>query len=468
MALVSGVGAGSGLDISSLVTQLVQAEAATRNAPLNRREARAKAQISAFAKVSSGFSSLQSALGAFKGSGMFGARSFTSSGSGFATARASGGGTPATTGSFEVVVDQLAAAQRLRFNELASSASLDPGTLTLSFGSGPEDSFEVSLAGGETVRQLAAAINTQANGRGISASVISSETGESLVLTGVKTGEDHAFSVTQTSGSGNLSLFETGTPANFTELAAAQDARAYLDGVLVTSASNTLNDAIEGVQIELLKLTDGIAENPANVRITVTEDRSPLRSALAGLVKGYNAAMDAVRETSAVNLESKTASTLTGDALVRGAANQIRSALGNLISEAGKSGIDLGLSSDLQGKISFDQAKLNAALVSNPQAVSALLEGDDSVLQRGLGSTVERLLSPNEGFAQRTDSLKRQVDTVGTQRETVQRQLDMIEARYRRQFTALDALIGQLNATSSFLGQQLASLPGMAPSSRSG
>lgn len=468
MALISGVGAGSGLDISGLVSQLVQAEAFSRNAPLNRREARAKAQISAFAKVSSGFSSLQSALGAFKSSSLFGARSFSSDNAGFATARASASGGPAAAGSFEVVVDRLATAQRLRFNELASSTTLDPGTLTFNFGSGPDDSFEVTLQGGETLRQLAAAINSQANGRGLSASVISSASGDSLVLTGAKTGVDNAFSVTQTSGSGNLALFETGTPANFTELSPAEDARAFLDGVLVTSASNTLSGVLDGVDVQLLKLTDGANDNPTNVRITIAEDRAPLRNGIANLVKGYNAAIDAIRETSAFNPETQTGSTLTGDALVRGAANQIRGALGDLIAEAGRAGIDLGLSSDLQGRISFDQAKFDAAIASNPQAVSALIEGDDSALQRGLGAAVDRLLGSGQGFSQRTDSLNRQLETVGTQREAVQRQLELIEARYRRQFTALDALIGQLNATSSFLGQQLASLPGFASSNNNG
>lgn len=460
MAITSSVGAGSGLDISGLVTQLVEAERASRSAPINRRESKAKAQISAFGTIKSAFDKLKTSLDALKPGALFTGRTITTSSADHVAVKAASGST-ASVGSLDVVVDRLASAHKIRFTEQPAETELAAGTLRFTYGSGPDANFDIEITeDNNSLRKLAAAINDK--NTGLTASVVSSASGESLVLTAKATGADSTISITQTAGAGDLSAFETANAANFTELAEAQDARAYIDGVLVTSATNTLSDAVEGLELTLKKVTDGSNNGPTQATITVGENLAPARSAIEALVKAYNEANDALRAQTAYNADTNTASTLTGDPLARSTGDQIRRALGELIGEAGANGIDLGLSTDLNGKLSFNTSKFDAAIAANPEGVRNLLSGDNSALQRRLGTPVGNLLSSNGSFAKRTESLESTVAQAATQRTDMERRLSQIEERYRKQFIALDTLLGKLASTSNYLSQQLASLPGAA------
>lgn len=458
MALVSSVGAGSGLDISGMVQQLVDAERSQRSAPINRREAKAKAQISAYASIKSAFDKLKTSIDALKAENLFKGRTVSTTSAEYVSVKSATGATP-DIGSYEVVVDQLASAHKIRFNEIAKDTELASGTLRFSYGTGEADNFEIEITeDNNSVRQLAAAIN--AKKAGISATVVATETGESLVLTSSRTGVDGAISVSQVGGSGDLSAFETGNAANFTELNEAKDARAYIDGLLVTSSSNTLTDAIDGVELTLKKVTNGVDSAPDKATISITENLANARTAIENMVKAYNETVDALKAQTAYNAETKTASTLTGDALARSAGDQIRRALGELMGEAGAAGVDLGLSSDLSGKLSFNTTKFDTAMAENGDAVRNLLSGDNSALQRLLGTPVAGMLGSDGALTRRTDSLNEQVAAAGEQREAMEKRLSQIEERYRRQFIALDTLLGKLASTSNYLSQQLASLPG--------
>ncbi|GIX36244.1 MAG: flagellar hook-associated protein 2 [Lysobacteraceae bacterium] len=456
MGITSGIGAGSGLDIGGLVSQLVAAERAAPSAALNRREARANAQISALSSLKGAFSALQSAVTAFRSDSLFQARSFSSTQQDYVVAVASGSAA-AAIGSFEVVVDRLASAQRIRFNELAEGAPLQEGTLSIQFGPDAEDTLSVDVQAGDTLRQLAAAIN--AKGKPVSATVVRSDTGESLVLSSGRTGAAYTLSVTQTGGSGDLSFLETANPANFTELAAAQDARAFVDGLEVTGSSNTLSGVVEGVDLVLKKVTDGIDGRPANARISVSESLDALKGALQSFVANYNEARAKLAEATSFDLKTKTAAALNGDAVARNAGIQIQNALSELIAESGKLGIDLGLATDATGKLSFDASKFDSAHAADPAAVRTLLKGEDGVLNQRFAARLDGLLGDEGAFTVRQRALDAQLEEVARQREALDLRMQQVEARYRKQFTALDALVGRLSSTSNFLAQQLASLP---------
>jgi flagellar hook-associated protein 2 len=427
----------------------VQAEAAAPSAAINRREAKANAQISALATVKSAFAKMQTAVNALKSDSLFSARTFSSDQSDYVTAKAGSGS--AALGSFEVVVDRLAQANKIRFNETPNGTS---------FGPDAEDRIEVSVdSSNNTLRQLAASINAQAGGQGVSASVIGSASGETLVLTALNSGADSALSVTPAASGSNLDAFDTGTPTNFTEIDAAQDARAFIDGVEVSSSSNTLSDVLDGVSLTLIKLTDGSGSNPSNARITVAENVSGAKSALSNFVKAYNDAF------TAFDLKAKTAAALNGDALVRGAGDQLRRALGQVINDVATAGLGSVLSSDATGKLSFDASAFDSAYSADPAAVQGLFSGASGSVATRFAATLDSLLGDGGSFAQRSESLQARLTEAGAARERLDARLEQVEARYRRQFVALDALIGQLGQTSSFLNQQLSSLPGVAPPS---
>jgi flagellar hook-associated protein 2 len=73
-----------------------------------------------------------------------------------------------------------------------------------------------------------------------------------------------------------------------------------------------------------------------------------------------------------------------------------------------------------------------------------------------------RLLDNDGPLAGRTGGINRTIRDIAGQRDVLERRLDMIEKRYRAQFSALDTMIASMTKTSNFLTQQLANLPGAA------
>ncbi len=457
MGLVSTVGLGSGLNIQSLVTQLVSAERLPADTALTKREARAQAQLTSLGTVKGAFSQLQTALNALKADGLFDGRSITSSDNGKLTAKAHGD-TAAATGSFDIEIESIATVQKLRSDAtLVPTADTELGTGTLTFTIG-DDSFDIVVdSSNNTLTGLAEAINTASSD--VSAAVVRGDDGYSLTLTATNAGSAGAFSIAQTAGGSTLADFtyDPDAPADGLDVVtAATDAVIYVDGVKRTSGSNTVTDAIAGVELILVKPT----EAGDTIKVGITADTSGARKAIESFVSAYNGAVSAIRNVSAYNPDTGVAAPLNGDALIRGAGSRLRSELGDALTAIATSGIDFGLKTDLDGKLSFDATKFAEASANSPVGLRSLLAGESGVLYANLSGYVDGLLeTDNGGFALRTATLEGTIESVSTDREALDRRMQSFEDRVRRQFIALDGLIGKLNSTGQYLSQQLASLP---------
>src|SRR5690606_9401053 len=131
------------------------------------------------------------------------------------------------------------------------------GTLTLKVGDG--DAFDVTIdAGKGTLADIRDAINSQAAGKGVSATLVNGDSGQVLVLSSGKTGAAGALTVSASGGDGGLSVLAT-TGGTLTEVAAAQDAVVHVDGITRTSSTNTLTDLVDGITLTLTKAKPGEA-----------------------------------------------------------------------------------------------------------------------------------------------------------------------------------------------------------------
>src|SRR5690606_30186726 len=147
-----------------------------------------------FGTIKSAFDKLKTSLDALKPGSLFTGRTITTSSADHVAVKAASDGT-AAVGSIDVVVDRLASAHKIRFNELPADSELGVGTLRFTYGSGPDANFDIAITEeNNSLRQLAAAINDK--NAGITASVVSSASGESLVLTAKSTGAESTISVT--------------------------------------------------------------------------------------------------------------------------------------------------------------------------------------------------------------------------------------------------------------------------------
>jgi flagellar hook-associated protein 2 len=282
-----------------------------------------------------------------------------------------------------------------------------------------------------------------------------------LTLTAKTTGAANALTVAQAGGDGGLAALQypKSGGTGLTQIIQPLDAKAKIDGVEVTSATNTITGAIDGVEIDLKKAND-----PGNTSsVTVQFDQPGAQKLIDALVKSYNSVVDAVKSVASYDASSQKAGPLFGDLGVTNLVDQLRRALGSPVA-----GVDssvnmlskIGVTFDLDGHLGADDTKVAAALSTNFKDVGTLFADKNVGVGAKLGQLLDPYLESGGVFDGRNDSLKASISDIDDQRRQLSNRLDALQARYLDQFNALDTLLAQMQSTSSFLTQQLANLPG--------
>jgi flagellar hook-associated protein 2 len=443
MASITSAGIGSGLNVTELVGQLVAAERAPADNRLNAMETSTKAQISAFGSIKAALSGVESALKKLDGAGGLPGRKATVGADAGFTASA---GTSAALGTYSVIVEKLAIAHKLQSAAVTSGDHVGNGTLTLQVGSG--DAFDVTIEAGKgTLADIRDAINAQAAGKGVTATLVNGDAGQVLVLSSDKTGSAGAMTISASGGDGGLSVLAT-TGGTMTEVAPAQDALVKVDGISRTSSSNTLTDLVDGITLSLTKAKPGEAFS-----LEVGSDASTLKASMLGFISAYNTALGALRTQSAAGGEGKTAGPLSGDAAPRAIAASLRNAIGNNYAELSA----IGLKTAVDGSLSLDGAKFDTALAANPGVVKNLL-GEDADFGKNMRDMLHNYVGAQGLLTDRGKGLDIRMKSLTQQRAALDARMERLEASYRRQFTALDAMMAQMQSTSSYITQQLGAL----------
>lgn len=459
--MLTSTGIGSGIDINSLVSDLVSAEGAPKIALFDKKEATLSAQISAYGLFKSALSDLQSSFAALADDNTYITRSATSSDKTKFTATADA---TAAFGSYDLEITQLAEAHKLSSSGFTDTSTVvGTGSLTLAVGS---DSFTITLDDdNKTLGGIRDAINNDPNNTGITATIINVDDGvggteSRLVLTSDDTGADNNITVTAINGGeGDLQqLVYDPLPGsgvtNLVERNPAQDAIVLIDNQTVSSSSNTLSNPIEGISISLLDADPG-----NQMTLNIELNSTTVKSAISTLVENYN---NYVETQQGITGYAETGSgALIGDALTRSASNQIRSqvtqSVDSITTEL-NSLAALGIVSDRNGFLIIDGSKLDEAIADDIDSVKALFSADDGIATR-LETTVNEYVKANGLLDSKTSSLNESIDDITDQREQLNIHLASLEARLFDQFIIMDALVGQLNATSTSLTQAFANLP---------
>ncbi|HLM52062.1 MAG TPA: flagellar filament capping protein FliD [Pseudoxanthomonas sp.] len=441
-------GIGTGLDITGMVKQLVAADRAPADASLNRIESGAKFKLSALGTVKSAFNALEGALKALKAPDAFDTRSVRS-GTESVLAASAGKSTP--TGTYSVEVLALASANKwVGATPTASTQTFGAGRLTLNVGS---ETLTIDIAQGSSLAQVRTAIDSAARGKGVQASVLTSNGGQYLSLSSDKTGAANAISLSVSTGGSDLQALVGGLQ----QRTPAADARISIDGLVIAAGGNRVSDAVPGLVLDLK--TEGIS------RVTVGGDAASSRKVVQDFVSAYNSALNAINAATKYDAANNRPSALTGDAQMRGAAGQLRSVMGSLLGELSAAGLDartLGLqtkgypSSD--GTLVLDGAKFDAAMAANPEKIRSAFTGASGFAGR-LEASVASYLGNEGAFTQRSNSLDAQLKDVASRRSALDQRMEAVGNRYKAQFVAMDAMVAQMNSTSSYLAQQIAGLP---------
>ena len=471
MAAISSPGIGSGLDVNSIVTQLVALERQPITL-LQQQATSVQTKLSIYGQIQSKLSALRDAAAALTQASTWGQTL------GSTTDPASVGVTTSSTtrpGRYSVMVTALAAAQSNATS--ASYASPDAvfgeGTLQIELGTWTGASFaaktgatSVSVTigpGARTLAQVRDAINgAQA---GVTASVLSDASGARLVLRSAATGAENGFRVAVTDidgGNGDasgLSALAYDPQAGVTAMTLAQgaaNAQATIDNLPVTSASNTLAGVIDGITLNLARVTT------APVQVDAASDQEAIRKKIDAFTTAYNDINSLLATQTRYDDATKIAGQLQGDSAALGIRSQLRRMLGTT---TGGSSVfsrlsDIGFDVKTDGSISVNATKLNNGL-ANLAEITRLFSNSDPLVPAndGIATQLRRLtdgMLAFDGTVQtHTDGLQSRLELNRDRQDRLEDRVTRIEARLRAQYAALDTQMNQLAGLSGYVQQQI-------------
>ena len=448
---ISSPGIGSGLDVSSIVSKMMELE----RRPLSLLETKASsidAKISSYGQIKSAMSGLYDAAKGLTDLDTWRGKQFTTGNKDVVTGSAT---SAATAASFSLAVTSLAKSQSMASGSIASGATMGAdGQITLQkgrwddagtgFTAGTSPSIQISISATDTLADVAAKITN--SGSGITAVVLKSASGDRLLVRGTETGQDNGFSLS-VQGGGLLG------GAGMTTTESAKDAEFTVNGIPVTSASNTVADVVPGVTLNLLKTT---GETP--VEISVGSDKESIKKKVEAFQQAFNKISSMLTDLAKYDATTKTAGTLQGDSTVR----SLQTALRGLVSQMADNGMrlpDLGLdvkydTATGRSTMALDAKKLDAALNDMPRLEEALtasgtglitrirdfafaangVEGDITTRTNGLNTTKKRNESAMDDMETRL----------------TQRQVNLL-----KQYQALDAKMATMSSLGSFITSQV-------------
>lgn len=381
--MLTATGIGSGLDIESLVSQLVAAERSPVESRLVNREASLTAELSGLGSLKSAVAAFQSGFSLLNTLATFGQKGATSSDSDAVTASASQN---AAAGEYSIAVSQLATAHSLASGTYDSAASeVGTGTITIRFGStdytppdpGPEsyDGFTVNPDRGTATITIDSGNNTLAgikdaiNGAdiGVNAVIVNDGGGYRLLLNSAESGADNSVEISISSDGDGNNLDGTGLSAlafnsaavNLSQTVAAQNAVFSVNGLNIESSGNVASDVISGVNLTLKQVT----ESP--VTLSITENQASVSKAIETFVNGYNQFINTYNQLTAYDPDTGNAGTLQGDIAARSIASRIKQVIGSAVSGVNgpfSSLSELGITTQDDGTLAIDSARLNEQL----------------------------------------------------------------------------------------------------------
>ena len=473
MSSISSLGVGSGLDAESIVTKLMSLERQPIT-NLQSLQTDMKTQLSAVGSLKSLLSTLQDKVQALSSTTLWSQSTATSSDATVVSATTSTG---AATGAYQVSVQALAAGQTVTSTALASSSStLNEGSLTIELGTWSGSTFTgktgaspvtVTIGAGETsLASIRDKIN--AAGAGVTATIVNDASGARLSLRSSSTGLENGFRITAsettddgTAGTGLSMLgYDAAAASPMALNQQAANARATVNGIDVTSASNTLEGVADGLTLTLQKVSASAAT------VTVASDNTAVKTAINDFVTAFNNVASNLRTNLKYDEANKKAGALQGDSsavnlqwALRGVINQVSSAsstFGTLSS--------IGITMKADGSLTTSSAKLDAAMANQAELKKALTANTGVTASSGFMTRFNNLASAALGtdgsISSREAGLQASINRNQKQQDAYEDRLTLTEKRIREQYQTLDTKMATLNSLAAYVTKQFSSSSG--------
>ena len=471
MATISSAGIGSGLDVNSIITQLMAIEQQPLTA-LQTKATTIQSTVSEYGKIKSAISTMRDLASKLASTATW--AQTTSNTSSTAVAAASNG---SAVGTYSVEVTE--ARQRADPGHRRAAGRHRPrrrhprielgtwGTGQTSFTPRPpRPPIDVAVAATDTLADIRDKIN--AAGAGVTALVMTDSSGSRLLIRSNATGAENAFRTTVTDDDGGnadatglsmLAFDPSAGAALMTQSQTAADAAATVNGLPVTSTSNTLTNIVDGLTLTLNAETT--LTGP--VTVNVVTDAEALKKTLTDFAAAYTAVVKLIAADTKYDPVAKKGAILQGDSAATGMQRQLRTLAGSASAASTVFGhlSDIGLELQGDGSMTVNATKLGAALanVAELKKMFSSSSPTDPTLD-GFGkrfrTIADSMIGIDGAITTRTEGLGQQLQRNQKDQDALEMRLAAIEKRYRAQYTALDTAMAQLSTQSAYITQQIA------------
>ena len=471
--MLTSTGLGSGLDIDSIVTAIVDAERLPLMSRVAARRAEVDALVSGFGILQTQMASLRTSLASLSDASQLKATQASSADASAVSITASSSAQP---GGYSMGISALASAHSL-VSRTFSATTTTVGSGTLSIAVGSNAATDVTIAANATVSDVRDAIN--ASNSGVTASILKDGSSYRLMINADDTGAANTIAVTVTNDSDSVNNDNAGlsqlafnaNESHLTQSRAAADAAFTLNGLSLTSATNDIKNIVDGVDVTLNAITS------TAVSLSISRDSSKITGFVESFVSSYNTYMGSTKSLIKYDAKTGDAGSLQGDAMTRSMLSQVRGLITGTYANVGGNFdtlTDLGITLQADGSLKIDGAKLDTAIRTDLDSVEKFFVGQtvSGTTHKGLASQLDDLM---DGFLDTTGLLPEKLKALDARivdiekdRAVFDARMLALEERTLRKFNAMDLLLGEITTTGSMLQAQLDALPGFANLRQSG
>lgn len=458
----ASTGLGSGLAIGTIVETLVAAEKEAKQNQIDKQTKATSASVSGINDLTSALSAFQTSMTALKSTSTPAFQGFAATSSNESSVKATAGNA-AVNGVYTLNVSQLATASKVATAALDSSqaSAIPSGTLKITQNG---TSYDVNITATSTLQEVRDKINSTLQSKGISANIITDSNGSRLVFSSTTTGKGSDISVDggtslsmlNIDGTKLMSATSTSTDADGNAIPGAGaisdlalDAKFTIDGLSMTSSSNTVSTAVSGLTFEL------VAKSTADTTITVATNTDGLKTSLQTFVDSYNTLAKLVTSLTKGVVDDDgayTAAALTGDSTPRALLAAVRSQIATATANSGLGSLaQLGITTQQSdGTLSLDTTKFNAAVGEKGLGgqIQNLFTGTGGLLER-MEKAIDPYTKTGGILAQKKTSLTQVQDRLSDEQEALDRRIETLTTTLTKKYNAMDLVVGQLKATAS-------------------
>ncbi|QSR49709.1 flagellar filament capping protein FliD [Aeromonas veronii] len=453
MMAITSAGAGSGIDLESVISASVAARKAQLQQPITTKQNSTNITLSGIGQLKSSLSAFTDILDTLSKPGAFNKRAIniTQNKDDPVLAVESKSGT--SNGQYNITVNKLATTSRQEgiFDSSTTAVVAQDGQLTFKAG---EKEFTVDVKAGDTLQNIRKRINNDGDNFGLSANIVNTADGKAkLVIDSGVSGDGKDLVI-----SGSTTELQNEFTNKMAQTQQASSAKILVDGNELKSDTNVFDDVIQDLKITVLRVsdTDSNGDLKSN-KVDITTDKTSVQETVQKFIDGYNALQSKLtslgkRNSIVGGVSQDDGGALAGDSTTRAISNF----MSNLITTPSDTStiystiFEMGIKMDNKGQLSLDKEKFGEVVDKNFDQVAGLFGGENGLAAK-LTTGLKEYTKTGGLLAQRTDTLNADLRSLSQKQATTNEQLVKYEAALRAQYGSLDALLVKMNNSAAAL-----------------